>query len=396
MTQRNRSPEPRPGRESDGGETTVLYVLTAEISKLFVRGQLGFLRDQGFDIHLATRFDGAERATIDEGVVTWDIPFVRDPSPVRDIRALWALFRLIRRLHPQIVHAGTPKAGLLGMIAAKLAGVPVRIYALHGLRYEASRGAKRTVLRLTERLASACATEVLADSVSILRRARADGAVPTRKGLVLRSGSSNGVAIDRFSSLPSRNAARRELGLEGLSPVIGFVGRMTRDKGVDDLVDVHQSLRGRFPHAGLLLVGPKEHSDAISPRTERLIARDRSIIHVPWLDDPRVAYAAIDLLAFPSYREGLPNVVLEAQAAGVSVVGYAASGTVDAVPDHELLVEVGDVDGLRELVARLLENRELRERRVVEAQSWVRAAFDQRALWMEKAKLFRTALCAAR
>lgn len=366
----------------------VLYLLTNEVSTIFVRGQLAAIREAGFDVHLAANFTEGV-AQVDEGIAVSSIPFVRDPSPAQDLRALWATWRLIRRTRPSIVHAGTPKAGLLGMLAAWSARTPARCYALHGLRYETSTGGLRRLLIILERVACACATVVVADSNSMRDVAVRDRLVKSSKVIVLGSGSSNGVDTERFRPATDKALARRNLGLDRFGTVIGFIGRLTRDKGVDDLVSVFsEQFEGR-PEVGLLLVGPAEEGDPLAETTVARIATDPRIVWVQWLDDTSAAYHAMDVLAFPSYREGLPNVPLEAQACGVPVVGYAATGTVDAVSDNDRLIDVGDTGQLGSMLEQVVRSSGLAGTPDDNLRSWVTEHFDQRTVWSRRAALFR-------
>ena len=187
---------------------------------------------------------------------------------------------------------------------------------------------------------------------------------------MIGGGSGNGIDVARFADdvLPTRAEARERFGLPADATVVGFVGRFTRDKGIADLTSVFTSTLREIPNAAdvwLLLVGQFEDGDPVPADVRATIERDERIVTVPWLDHTGVAYRAMDVLAFPSYREGLPNVPLEAQLCGVPVVGYAATGTVDAVAPGQsdgsdasggdsVLVPVGDVEALgRELIAQV-------------------------------------------
>ncbi len=369
----------------------LLFLVTSPASLLFVRGQVGALTEAGFDVDVATNLDPTGRVEVD-GVDVLHLPFVREPSPLRDLRALWRTIRLIRRLQPDIVHAGTPKAGLLGMLASWTARVPVRVYAVHGLRYETTGGNARRLFVTLERVTCAAATHVAPDSPSLAAVVQRDRLAKAGKVGVIGSGSSNGVDTDRFRRRRSRVEARSELGLDERVHVVGFVGRLTRDKGVDDLVGWYRRRSGSLTPVQVLLVGTLENGDPIKPETLDAMHVDPGVVHIEWLDDPRVAYEAMDVLAFPSYREGLPNVPLEAQSMSIPVAGYRATGTVDAVADPSTLVPLGDVERLGASIEDLLSSSERRERRGVDGAVWVRARFDRSRVWADKAAFFSRAL----
>lgn len=363
---------------------------TSPVSSLFLRGQIEFFASGDYEPHYVTGPGPSEPPV---GCPTWQLPLRRQPSPLHDFVALVRAVGLLRRIGPEVVHSGTPKAGLIGMAAARLIGTPVRIYAVHGLRYETSTGTGRRVLRALERIASWCATDVVADSRSIALALRDDVGVRASKVVVLGPGSSNGVDVDRFTPASDRATSRRELGIDVDRPVLGFVGRLTHDKGIDDLVEVFDRVARTTP-ATLLLVGRYEDDDPVHPVTRRRIERGAGIVHIPWTAEPERVYAAMDVLVFPSYREGLPNVPLEAQASGLPVVGYAATGTVDAVADLGLLVETGDVDGLVRLVGELLADADHRSEAGRRAREWV-VRFDRPAVWLAR-RSFVDERCAQR
>ncbi|MFB3880273.1 MAG: sugar transferase [Armatimonadota bacterium] len=314
-----------------------------------MRQQLRFLKASGLDVTIVSS-PGPELAAVadEEGVSFAAVPMEREISAPNDVRSFWLLRGLIRRLRPSLVNIGTAKAGLLGGIACWLAGVPVRIYTLHGIRLETTRGLKRRVLMLAERISCRCAHYVLCVSKSVRDRAAELGLAPADRLLVLGEGSFNGVDTERFAPTAERIAQaaqiRRELGIPAEAPVIGFVGRFTRDKGIVELVQAYQAVRRRFPEARLLLLGRFETGDPVPPSARSFIETDPGVIHAGYVPDPAAHYQVMDVLALPTYREGYPTVVLEASAAGKPVVATRATGAVDAVEDGVtgLLVPVAD------------------------------------------------------
>jgi lipopolysaccharide/colanic/teichoic acid biosynthesis glycosyltransferase len=290
----------------------------------------------------------------------------REISPLADLRSFLSLWRLIRRARPALINVGTAKAGLLGGIAAWLCGVPVRVYTLHGIRLETTRGLCRLLLTLAERISCRCAHYVLCVSHSVRQRAIELGLASTDGGLVLlEPGSFNGVDAASFAATPERIAQaaeiRRRLGIPAGAPVIGFVGRFTRDKGIAELAQAYQAVRARFPEARLMLLGRFETGDPVPEQARRFIETDPGVVQVGYVPDPAAHYQAMDMLALPTHREGYPTVVLEASAAGKPVVATRATGAVDAVQDGitGFLVPVGDAAALGDALVRLLEDPEL-------------------------------------
>ena len=372
----------------------VFYLLTDEISYVLVRGQLGFLVDEGFDVTVACRraqpIEAPKPGTWDEGVAVEHLPFVREPAPPADLRALWATIGLIRRLRPDLVNASTPKAGLLGMLAAWLCRVPTRVYVVRGFRFETATGWRRQLFRRLEWLAMRCANHVVFNSRSLMAVGEREGLIRPGRGEVIGGGSGNGIDVSRFADdvLPTRAEARQRFGLPADAPVVGFVGRFTRDKGIEDLVGAFE---GELRAAGvrLLLVGQFEDGDPVADAVRATIESDERIVTVPWLDHTGVAYRAMDLLAFPSYREGLPNVPLEAQLCGVPVVAYAATGTVDAAGPGASLVAVGDVEALGAAIADRIEPGLSRSSSENQDAVWVTENFEQARLWSDLADRYR-------
>jgi glycosyltransferase involved in cell wall biosynthesis len=365
------------------------FLVTAPVTATtFLRGQLDFLRQRDFAVSVVCA-PGANLQALaaSEQAAIHTVPMEREISPLRDAVALWHIYRTLRRLRPDIVNASTPKAGLLGMLAAWLARVPVRVYQQRGLRLETTTGLKRRILTGTEWLAARCATVVVCNSASLLDAFAALNLAPRGKLRVLGAGSSNGVAVASFQATPARQAAasrlRQELDIPPQVPVLGFVGRFTRDKGIVELMALFAQLQPDFPDLHLLLVGDFEAGDPVPAAAQRQIADDPQIHTVGFVADAAPYYHLMDLLVFLSYREGLPNVPLEAAAAGVPTVGFQATGVVDAVVDGETgrLVPIGDMAQLRRVSTELLQDAAQRRRLGKQAQVRVARDFDQAQVW---------------
>jgi glycosyltransferase involved in cell wall biosynthesis len=369
----------------------LVVALNSAIAVGFVQGQLQFFQDKGFDVTLLCperRKDEWEVARPD-GVPIIQVPMERPIAPVQDLVSLWHLWRIMRTLSPAITNVGTPKAGLLGGFAAWLNRVPCRFYTLHGLRFETTKGLRRRLLICAERLACRFAHRVICVSQSVRERAIVSGLTNRDRTFVLGSGSCNGVDASHFAATPETMARaadlRHQLGIPPQAPVALFVGRLTRDKGVPELMEAFSQLIHRFPELRLLLVGCFEDGDPLPLSTRKALESASQVIFAGAVQNTAPYYSIADLLVLPSHREGLPTVVLEAQAAGKPVVGAAATGIVDVVSDGEtgLLFPVGDVPALAKAMAKLIIDKPLANKLGLAGQEQVKSKFRQEQIWEE-------------
>src|SRR6185295_3582644 len=333
----------------------LVHIMTVPESLFFLTRQARFMKARGLEVHaIASPGPDLDRFGREEGVSTYPVEMPRRISPLGDLVALVRLVRILRALRPSIVQSHTPKGGLLGMIAAFLTGVPVRIYTLHGLPLETARGLKRVLLRWTEKISCLLASQVLAVGPSLRRIGIAEGLAPPSKFKVLGKGTINGVdADDRFNPLPHAaaegKALRRANGIPAEARVIGFVGRIVRDKGLEDLMEAWKGLREEYPDLHLLVAGAFESRDPISPSADAALRGDSRIHLTGNVDFTRPLYGAMEIVVLPTYREGFPTVPLEAAAMGLPVVATQVTGCVDAVLDGVTgtLVPAGNPDRLK-------------------------------------------------
>ena len=314
------------------------------------------MREKGWDVTVVASPDVRLAAVAErERVRMAAVSMSREIDLRRDAVSLVRLVRLVRRLRPDVVVASTPKAGLLGMLAAWAAGVSGRVYGQWGLRLETTTGLKRRILWVAEWAACRASGVVHVAGPSLGAAVVRLGLAPPGKTVVLGAGSTNGVEVSRFESPnPVAVAAlRATVGIPEGTPVVGFVGRFTRDKGIAELVGAFERLRASRPGLRLLLVGSSEEGDPVEESVLDRIRTDPDILTPGYLDDPAASYALMSVLAFPSYREGFPNVPLEAAAAGLPVVAASATGSVDAVVDGHTgsLVPVGNAGALADGLA---------------------------------------------
>ena len=362
---------------------------------LVLRGRLRALRKSGFRVILISGPGPlAAQIAAKEGVEHLEISMQRKISPLADLASLFRLCIALRRLRPVLAEFSTPKAGLLGNIASWLCRVPLRIYVLRGLRLETAAGPQRWILKLCERIAAACCHLVICNSESLRSQALALGIAPQRKLRVVGSGSSGGVDVQQFapSPEPDSTGVRTRLGIAANVPVIGFVGRLTRDKGIPELLSAFHRVLEHSPQATLLLVGWFDDSeDALSPVERACIEQHSQILLTGFVPDTAPYYHAMDLLVLPTWREGLPNAVLEAAASAIPVVSTQVTGACDAVlPNHTgLLVPPGDSQALAAAVQQLLLAPALRRQMGLAGRAWVAERFANTRVQSLTASLYR-------
>ena len=357
----------------------IVLAVTAPISLKLMTGFPEYLAKQDWVVHVVTSGGGTTRYP--DGVTLHVIAMTRDPSPGRDARALVAWVRLLVRLKPDIVVAGTPKAGLLGMLAAWCARVPARVYLVRGLRLETEQGPKRRLLVALERVTAGCATVVQCVSHSLRDEFVSLGLAPPAKVVVLGSGSSNGVEVVDGADLEPVSRAR--LGLVDDVPVMGFVGRMTQDKGLGTLLESIRILHEHRTPIQVLLVGAEEPQGALD---QALAAAGVPASRVHWtgsVPDARPYLALMDVLCLPTRREGFPNVVLEAAVQGVPAVVSDVTGARDAVVDGRtgLLVPPDDGRVLADAVRRLFVDPAALRAMGARAREHVVSTYDRERVW---------------
>src|SRR5260221_13627300 len=270
----------------------LLIAVNSSIALGFLQGQPEYFQNAGFEVTVLCPEKRSDEWEVPrpENVRVLEVPMEREIAPLQDLRCAWHLLGILRRLRPAVTNVGTPKAGLLGGFAAWLTRVPCRFYTLHGLRFETTAGFRRKLLVLAERLACRFAHRVVCVSHSVREKALANGLVHPQKALVIGAGSCNGVDVSRFAPTPERirRAAelRREFGITADAPVVLFIGRLTYDKGICELLQAFLRIENRFPQLRLLLVGTFENGDPLPRKIRRRLETHQRVILAGPVTDP--------------------------------------------------------------------------------------------------------------
>jgi len=354
-------------------------------------GQLNYMNGRGFEVTMISS-PGNNIEVLEKREASKFIPvqMTRVISPVKDLLALINLTRVLRQIKPSIVHTHTPKAGLLGMMAAWFAGVPVRLHTVAGLPLMESAGIKRKVLEYVEWLTYKFATAVYPNSKRMEAFIVANNFAPTSKLKVIGSGSSNGINTANFTVTP---ALTTEAALVKNNHHIGnddfvfvFVGRLVRDKGIEELIVAFSelNLNKEFKNIKLLLVGPTEPDlDPLSASCMAAIEQNPQIIHVGYQPDVRPYLAVSNALVFPSYREGFPNVPMQAGCFNLPCIVTNINGCNEIVEDREngLIIPVKDAEALKAAMQLFLTDKELFAKMQTKARPMIVERFEQQNIW---------------
>lgn len=343
---------PMMAQTSPNSAPGIVIALTVPMSIVLFGGIPAELVRRGWRVHLVTG-EPVDAASRIPGVEFHVVPMRRAIAPLADLLAVARLQRLLREVRPDVVWAATPKASLVGLLAARLACVPNRVFHVWGCRWDHGRGAKAWLVKQADRMACGCATEVIPVSRSLATLLKNER-VTSRPITLLGEGGTKGVDVSRFRP---RDLPRSP----DEPPAIGFLGRLSRDKGIGHLPAILARVRARIPETRCLVVGGEDQDDPPDPEAMESLRQDPAVEMLGSVADVPAAIRRMDVLCFPSLREGLPNAVMEAAACGVPTVGWNATGTRDVIRDGRtgFTVPMGDVASMAERLALLLTDRTL-------------------------------------
>jgi len=366
---------------------TLIRITTVPMAfKVLIAGQPKFMHEHGFNVIMVSG-DGKERqdVIVSEECEHLLVPMTRSITPLQDLKCMYMLRKLFMLYKPDIVHTHTPKAGLLGMMAARSAGVKIRIHTVAGLPLMAEKGIKKEVLFLTEKMTYASATHIWPNSKSLMDFILEKKLVGKQKVSIIGHGSSNGIDLKRFSR-EELNPHKRGYIKNSVADKPGLkilcVGRMVQDKGIEELVNAFTVLQ-RVHDLQLILVGPFEEAlDPLPPYIIEIINKNPDIIHISWSDEVEYFMDVADILVHPSHREGFPNAILQAGAMHLPVICSNIPGNIDIVRNEEtgLLFESRNQHDLVEKLEYAFGNMHLMEKYAITLFQEVTELYDRKVV----------------
>ncbi|UQB67442.1 glycosyltransferase family 4 protein [Epilithonimonas zeae] len=370
-------------------------ITTVPISVEKLLGNQLTYMNQFFDV-TAISSDKKElsRIGVDLGVKTYAIEMSRQITPFKDLKSLWLMYCYFKKEKPDIVHTHTPKAGLIGMLAAKIAGVKMRLHTVAGLPLMETSGVKRILLNNIEKLTYACATKVYPNSYGLRDFILNEKLCHSKKLHVICNGSTNGIDTDYFNpdlfSQEKKRNLRKELGIDENNFVFVFVGRLVKDKGINELVSAFRKIsleinqNSSLTRFKLLLVGSLEEDlDPLLPETLTEINHNHNIISVGFQKDVRPYLAISNALVFPSYREGFPNVVMQAGAMGLPSIVSNINGCNEIIIGNEngIIVSAKNEIELETAMEKILDNHHLYQSMAINARPMIESRYQQQLIW---------------
>ena len=346
----------------------LIRITTVPISlEKLLEGQLTYMKDHFEVTAISADVERLKVYGAKHKVKFFPVEMTRQITPIKDLKALLKLVRFLKKEQPAIVHTHTPKAGIVGMLASKLAGVPIRLHTVAGLPLTEATGKKRELLETVERITYRCATKVYPNSKGLYDFIRARNFTVDTKLKIIGKGSSNGIDTHHFDpelfTEEAKYDFRKELRISTTDFVYVFVGRLVGDKGINELVQAFEICRLKQSRAAkLLLVGPLESElDPLEASTLKLIKENKNIIAVGYQQDVRPYLTISDALVFPSYREGFPNVVMQAGAMGLPSIVTDINGCNEIIEDSKngLIILRKNIEALVNAMLKIINDQQL-------------------------------------
>lgn len=321
--------------------------------------------------------------------IPFDVKITRNISPFTDIRSIFMIYKFIKKNNIDIVVGHTPKGGMIAMIAAFLAGVENKIYFRHGIIYETSTGLKRELLKSIDRLSGTIAKTVVCVSNSVKKISEDDQLNNPAKNIVLGLGTCNGIDTeykfnpDLQDDLQVKKI-RQNLKINEENFVIGYVGRLVKDKGINELLEAWLILKTKYNNIKLLLVGPIEERDSISERSKNIIKTDLDIVNTGFVLNASPYLKLMDVFILPTFREGFPTVSLEASSMNIPVLITKATGCTESIVENETGIFItNNPNDMVEKIEFYINNPKIKKLHGINGREFVRNNFEQTKIWDE-------------
>lgn len=354
-----------------------------------LKGQLHYMTKQGFEvIGISSPGEILDEVAEQENIQTIGVVMTRTISPLKDISAVWKLYKIFRKEKPQIVHTHTPKAGTVGMLAAKLARVPHRLHTVAGMPLLVTKGKKRKLLDFVEKKTYSWATMVYPNSNGLKNIIQNNKYTTQNKLKVIGKGSSNGIDTEEFNPVlvteKTKATLKKSLGIREKDFVFLFVGRLVTDKGVNELVAAFEQLFTSYKDIHLVLVGKFEnHLDPLLLKTTISIEQHPQIHAVGYKTNVIDYFAFADVLTFPSYREGFPNVVMQAAAMQLNTIVSDINGCNEIITDAEngWIISVKNTDQLKNKMEWCYLNRDKSKTMGIKSRNLMQEKYERKKIW---------------
>lgn len=364
-----------------------ITTIPLSIDKL-LEGQLSFMNLHYEVTAVSSEFDYLKRCAKSENVLFHHIEMTRKITPFKDFVALLKLFIFLKKEKPTMVHSHTPKAGMLAMIASKIAGVPIRIHTVGGLPLMESIGFKRKVLEFVEKLTYYCATNIYPNSNGLYDFIIKNKITTAKKLKVIANGSTNGINTSYFSasqvSEDHQRSLKQDLKIKDADFVFVFVGRIVGDKGINEMVTAFKKIDMENLNLKLLLVGEQENElDPLQENTIKELELNCNIIRLGWQKDVRPFLAISNVLILPTYREGFPNVVMQAGSMGLPAIVTDINGCNEIIKDGKngIIIPVRNVVAIEEAVLKLKNNQFFFNTLKENAREMITSRYEQKLVW---------------
>ncbi|GAE64706.1 glycosyltransferase [Chryseobacterium indologenes] len=317
----------------------------------------------------------------------FSVDVTRNISPFTDLVAIYKIYKFIKKNKIDTAVGHTPKGGMVTMIAASLAGVNDRIYFRHGIIYETSKGLKKLLLKNIDRLSGTLATKVVCVSHSVQKISEDDHLNASSKNIILGLGTCNGIDTENKFNPEQQDVTlitdiRKELKINKGDFVIGYVGRLVKDKGINELINAWRVLQKKHKNLKLLLVGPIEERDAISEESKKIIENDPNIINTGFVLNAAPYFNVMDVFVLPTYREGFPTVSLEASSMNLPVLITKATGCTESIIEgHTGLFIKNEPEDIINKIELYIENPNMKKQHGRNGRTFVRQNFEERKIW---------------